>query len=310
MNELAPTMVSVVIPSRNRPQLASRAVHSVLAQTVDYIEVIVVVDGPDEQTVQELKKIPDARLRIIELAINGGPAGARNAGVQAAHGNWVAFLDDDDEWLPRKIEQQLAVAHNSPYAHPVVASRFFARTATGELIWPRRLPRVSEPICEYLFVRHSLSLGEGFIQTSTLFAPRELLLHQPLNTQLPKHEDWDWLLHVCALEGVGMEFAAEPLAVWHSEIERPRLSNGSDWQYSLNWIRSVQKLVTPRAYAAFITTVVSSQAAAVGDWGAFWPLLWESIKIGRPRFFDILLYLSMWLVPPSCRQSWRARARR
>ncbi len=106
---------------------------------------------------------------------------------------------------------------------------------------------------------------------------------------------------------VGIAFVPEPLAICHSELERQRLSNGSDWKYSLDWIRSVRKLVTPRAYSSFITTVVSSQAAAVGDWSAFIPLLWESLRIGSPRPLDLLLYFSMWLVPPHLRHSWRLR---
>jgi len=302
VSELIQEMVSVIIPSRNRSHLASKAVKSALAQTVKLIEVVVIVDGPDESTVNELQQIEDPRLRVIELPANLGPSGARNAGVKEAKGIWIAFLDDDDEWLPQKIERQLEVAHQSHYAFPVVVSRFFARTSKGELIWPRRLPKPSEPISEYLFVRNSLFLGEGFIQTSTFLIKRELMMSIPLGNNLSRHEDWDWLLRVTALESVGIEFAPEPLAIWYSEIDRKRLSNINDWQYSLDWIHSVRHLVTPRAYSAFITTVVSSQAAAEGNFQAFVPLLSEAIRFGKPRTLDILLYLLMWLIPRNFRQ--------
>ncbi len=101
--ECTEPLVSVVIPTRNRPHLVGRAVRSALAQTLDAIEVIVVVDGPDEATLQALRQIDDARLRVKTLPRNLGPGEARNAGVGEAQSRWIAFLDDDDEWFPRNL---------------------------------------------------------------------------------------------------------------------------------------------------------------------------------------------------------------
>ncbi len=307
MNSNSKVLVSVVIPSRFRPQLVSRAIASVLAQTLQDIEVLVVVDGPDESTVRALSHIPDPRLKVIILPTNGGPSQARNIGVQRAQGEWIAFLDDDDEWLPQKLELQLEMGMRSPHHFPVVVSRFIAHTSKGEQIWPRRLPSPDEPLSEYLFVRNSLFLGEGFIQTSTFFAPKALLTQVPLGNALNRHEDWDWLLHVNAMPGVGIEFVSEPMAIWYSDIGRQRLSNIQDWKYSLNWIRSVQDLVTPRAYAGFIMTVVSAQAALQRDWPNFYPLLREAMQHGQPRPLEFLLYFGMWLVPQEFRQQMRSR---
>lgn len=300
-------MVSVVIPSRNRPHLANRAVRSALAQTVQLIEVIVIVDGPDESTVKELQQIEDSRLRVIELLVNLGPAGARNTGVKEAKGTWIAFLDDDDEWLPEKIERQLEVVHKTPYTLPIISCRFFAHTSTGESIWPKRLPLPSEPVSEYLLVRNSLFQGETFIATPTILTKKELLEKIPFNENLPRHEDLDWLVKVSVIEGVGIEFVPEPLAIINAiySLKRKSLSNINDWQYSLEWIRSVRHLVTERAYSAFITTFVSPQASIEGDWQAFLPLLGEALTVGQPRPLDILLYVLMWLVPQDLRQRLR-----
>jgi glycosyltransferase involved in cell wall biosynthesis len=305
MNETLAQMVSVVIPSRNRPHLAGRAIRSALAQTLKSIEVIVVVDGPDEATVKELKQIDDPRLKVIALPVNVGAAAARNAGVDVAKGVWIAFLDDDDEWLPQKLDQQLELATHSRHAFPIVASCLIARNPKSEFVWPRRLPAPSEPLSEYLFARNSLFAGEGFIQTSTFFTKKELLKKLPLKKDLPRHEDWDWLLRVSALEGVGLEFVPEPVAIWNTEISRKRLSNINDWQYSLNWIRSLRNLVTPRAYSGFIITVVSSQASLQRDWKVFWPLLWEAVRFGQLSPTDYLLYFGMWLIPQDVRQQIR-----
>lgn len=305
--EISSKMVSVVIPSRNRPHLASKAVRSALAQTVKLIEVIVIVDGPDESTFKELQEIEDSRLRVIELPVNLGPAGARNAGVKEAKGTWIAFLDDDDEWLPEKIEHQLEVANKTPYAFPIISCRFFAHTSHGELIWPTRLPLPSEPVSEYLFVRNSLFQGETFIATPTILVKKELLEKILFNENLPRHEDLDWLVKVSIMEGVGIEFVPEPLAIINVvySLKRKSLSNIHNWQYSLEWIRSVRHLVTARAYSAFMTTVVSSQASIEGDWKAFLPLLGEALRVGQPRPLDILLYILMWLVPQNLRQRLR-----
>src|SRR5438270_13867984 len=102
------TLVSAVIPTRNRPQLALRAARTALDQTHCNMEVIVVIDGPDKKTVAALRELTDKGLRVIELRNSVGGSGARNIGVQAARGEWIAFLDDDDEWLPTKIEKQVA----------------------------------------------------------------------------------------------------------------------------------------------------------------------------------------------------------
>lgn len=107
-------LVSAIIPTYKRPHLVTQAVHSILTQT-PALEVIVVVDGPDAATLDSLHSIRDARLRVHVLPHNGGLSNARNTGVELANGRWVAFLDDDDTWLPRKLELQLAVAQCS---HP------------------------------------------------------------------------------------------------------------------------------------------------------------------------------------------------
>src|SRR6201991_1950303 len=152
--------VSVVIPTRNRPELVLRAVRSALAQTLQEIEVVVVIDGPDPATVEALRGIGDERIRPVELPPAGGAPAARNQGVNAAAADWVAFLDDDDEWLPEKLATQLERARASAVAQPIVGSRLYMRTPRAQLIMPRRVPAPGEPISEYLAVRHGLFHGD------------------------------------------------------------------------------------------------------------------------------------------------------
>ncbi len=121
-----------------------RALPSALEQTYRNIEVIVVIDGPDVVTERALLAVDDARLRVLALPANVGGSDARNTGVQAARGEWIALLDDD-EWLPEKLERQLRVARASQYPQPVVACGWITRTPQGDFRSPSRLPDAGEP---------------------------------------------------------------------------------------------------------------------------------------------------------------------
>ncbi|MEM7769121.1 MAG: glycosyltransferase family 2 protein [Cyanobacteria bacterium P01_A01_bin.37] len=301
-----PDLVSVVITTYKRPHLVTRAIQSVLAQTLQEIEVIVIVDGPDPEAEAVLRQINDPKFRFVVLPQNVKLAGARNAGVKEAKGPWVAFLDDDDEWLPNKLELQLKAAKASQYTYPIVSSRILNKTPKGDFVWPRRFPRPSEHMSDYLFVRRFFVQGEGFILPSTYFTKRELLLKHPFVHN--KHEDYDWFLKVVAAEDVGVDYIPEVTAIWHShtELGRQRLGQVKNWKYSLEWIQSARLFVTPRAYASFVLIYVGSQAAGQLDWGAFGFLLKEALREGNPRIIDFIHYSVLWLFPEQVRKSLKA----
>src|SRR4030042_3260945 len=172
-------LVSVVIPTRESPSLVVRAVQSALAQTLNAIEIIVVIDGPDTITSQVLLQIDDPRLKVLTLPQCLGCADARNAGVIEAQSRWIAFLDDDDEWFPRKLEIQFRAADQSSYLYPIIACRLIARSEGGDLVWPRRYPNPSKTLSEYLFCQSGLLAGEGLMLPSALLTKRELLRKVP-----------------------------------------------------------------------------------------------------------------------------------
>lgn len=295
-------LVSVVIPTYHRPLLVKRATQSALAQTLTDIEVIVVIDGPDAETRAALAQIDDPRLRVIELQTNQGSCATRNAGIEAAQATWVAFLDDDDEWMPQKLQLQLQAAQNSQYQFPVVTCYLRVVTPQGEAIWPRRIPKPGEALSEYLFVRNTVFQGEGLIQTSTIFTAKALLEKIPFLTSVRRHDDWDWLLRVATQPGAGVEFVPEVLSVWYLEKNRPSISRASKWQLSFYWIQANLHLVTPRAYSSFLLAEVGARAARDRAWDAFLPLLWEALRWGKPQPLDICIYCGMWLISPASRE--------
>ncbi len=101
-------LVSVIIPAYNAAATLKRAVDSVLSQNYPSIELILVDDASSDATHDLIKSLQDPRLRYIKLAINGGVSNARNQGIEVARGELIAFLDADDEWLPGKLELQVA----------------------------------------------------------------------------------------------------------------------------------------------------------------------------------------------------------
>ena len=104
----------MVIPAYNRAASIGAAITSVLRQTWADFELIVVDDGSTDDTLAEARTIEDPRLRVIAAPHNMGAAGARNLGVEEARGTWIAFQDSDDEWLPEKLEKQMARLATSP----------------------------------------------------------------------------------------------------------------------------------------------------------------------------------------------------
>ena len=128
-------LVSVVIPSRDRRDLVARAVQSVLHRG-DTIEVIVVDDGSDPALVPE-GPLSDSRVQIMRNTEARGPSRARNVGLRASTGDFVAFLDDDDIWLPGKVRRCLDAAAEFPEAKVIVHRTAYAMVrgakASGEV---------------------------------------------------------------------------------------------------------------------------------------------------------------------------------
>ncbi|HEX3437153.1 MAG TPA: glycosyltransferase family 2 protein [Pseudacidobacterium sp.] len=306
MVDISKPHVSAVIPTRFRPELVCRAVRSVLNQSYAQVEAIVIIDGPDKDTENALAAIANPRLRVIALEQNQGGAEARNIGVREARGEWIAFLDDDDEWLPEKIQTQLAVAEAATEPHPVVFSRVIARNPVVDMIWPRRLPASKEPMSEYLFCRKGFTYGDAFLQTSTFFASKTLMLEVPFPKGLKRHQDWDWLLRMSEHPGTGMHVVPEPLVIFYLEDQRSSVSRAADWEFSVNWAHNNESRITRKAYSYFIATECIPRATkSSSGFAGYLKLMKEFLFYGSPRPNSVVLFLGFWLLPEERRRKIR-----
>lgn len=100
-------LVTIVIPTYNRFEFVHQAIASVIAQTYNHWELIVVDDGSDDGTTNAINSMNDRRIKALQLKHCGNIAYLRNTGIKAGSGEWLAFLDSDDLWIPQKLEIQL-----------------------------------------------------------------------------------------------------------------------------------------------------------------------------------------------------------
>lgn len=114
MDKASGPTVSVIIPTYNRAHLIGQSIQSVLDQTYQDFELIVVDDGSSDPTAEMVRSFADPRIHYLRHEKNRGAAASRNTGIAAARGEYTAFLDSDDEWLPDKLEKQMKAFGNLP----------------------------------------------------------------------------------------------------------------------------------------------------------------------------------------------------
>jgi glycosyltransferase involved in cell wall biosynthesis len=180
--------VSVIIPAHNAARFVTETVESVLNQTHRNLEVIVVDDGSTDETAEVLRAFDD-RI-VLRSQPNGGVARARNEGARVATGEWLAFLDADDLWLPDKLERQLGLA--DPGTSWIYSDRFNFGSREG-------VPEVqSEITAMYEGDVFTALLVEGnFISSSTVIVRKEIFDRAGGYCEnLRGTEDWDLWIRV------------------------------------------------------------------------------------------------------------------
>lgn len=182
-------LVSVVIPAYNAERTIAQTLESALAQAVSQIEVIVVDDGSTDDTAAVVGGNPDPRVRLVQRA-NGGVASARNAGIELAQGEWVAFLDADDIWLAHKLERQLQLMSALPGCQASQGSAYFVDDQLKPLKLRRCVP-VDDPLLTFLRFQNLPNAASSWVV-------RRSLIEQigAFNQELVILEDWEFSLRL------------------------------------------------------------------------------------------------------------------
>lgn len=263
--------VTAIIPTTGRPSVR-RAVSSALRQP-HVTHVLVILD--DLESLAALaRRLEGLRCSILQTAGRTGAAAARNLGVQLAETDYVAFLDDNDEWVAEKTRLQLQDAK----ADTVVASRAMLVGTTSRIVPQRLYHQDSGSLADYVLAGSPSQLRQHCMQTSTLLCTREAALQTPWDEQLPRHQEWDWLIR---LQAAGMQVRQRPeVLVKASQTNHGSFPAHSDWQASRDWLRTMRRQVSEKPAADFSASIVARGAFESRAWASGMRELMHSIRRG------------------------------
>lgn len=199
---------SVIIPTYRRELAVIKAARSVLQQTIRPVEIIIVDDSDDNNLSNIIHKEFGSDVICVPNIRKKGPSGARNTGIMQASGDWIAFLDDDDYWMPRHIENLLETSRRLPDCR-FVAARFIFVDSQGRAI------KMSADVPREI---GTLLLGGNVVGTCSCVAAERALIHAAglFDESISYAEDWDLWLRLTSLTSFASTSAFSVSYVVHS----------------------------------------------------------------------------------------------
>jgi glycosyltransferase involved in cell wall biosynthesis len=202
------TKVSVIIPTYNRSHVIGRAIRSVLSQTYQDFEIIVVDDGSVDNTEEVVRSFKDKRVNYVRYKENRGANAAKNVGVRTARGDFIGILDSDDEYLPERLEKTVYVFKDSSADIGVVYSNLLINRRG------RMIKYLTHGISGSIYAEE---LKFNYIPTCTALVKKQCLLENPYDETLPAFLDWD--LWIRLAKHYKFIYIDEPLSIWHCDSE-------------------------------------------------------------------------------------------
>lgn len=223
-------LISVVIPTHNRKELLQRAIKSVQNQTYENIEIVVVSDGSTDGTDEIMKDIETQDKRISYISYKPGKGGnyARNTGINAARGEYVAFLDDDDEWHKDKLEKQINIVKSDP-SIGIVCCGINSITEGADY--------VTKYIPPATYNSSNLIIMKNCIGSTTTVMVRKNLFEQSglFDEELDALQDYDLWIRLCQYTYVGV--VKEPCVEYYNYKTSNQVS-----QYTDKYERAVDRI--------------------------------------------------------------------
>ena len=187
-----PPRVSVIVPTFNRREYLPDAIESVRAQTMTDWELILVDDGSSDGTEEWARALGESRLRFVRRDHTGSIGRTRNAGIDEARGEWIAFLDSDDRWRPHKLARQLARLQEANHARWCY-SGYQMMTTEGVFV-PQPSGSPWRPFEGWIADR--ILTTEASVLTQTLLVPTNLASVLRFDERMPLAEDYDFVLRL------------------------------------------------------------------------------------------------------------------
>lgn len=201
--------ISVIIPTFNRGNLIENSIKSVLNQTFNKIEILIIDDGSNDNTKDIIKNIDDKRIKYLKLRKNKGACNARNVGIKKAKGEYIAFQDSDDLFYPYKLEKQLKNLINKNSSLDFCKIKIFYKDVYYYIIPGNSTEKriINGSIFEEL-----ISHG-NFISTQAILAKKDILQKYMFDPILPRLQDYDLILRMA--QKIKISFTREVLVDIH-----------------------------------------------------------------------------------------------
>lgn len=235
-------LFSIVIPLYNRADVISRTIASVLEQSFQDFEIVIIDDGSKDSPENVIATINDPRIRLIRQANAGGGA-ARNRGIDEAKGSFVAFLDSDDVFLEHHLATMKALldgTENTAAYSPIIVDRGNGRT----FIKPPRPLGEDEAMADYLMS------DRGFVQTSGLVVPTEIARRVRYRLGLPFGQDTDFAIRL-QLAGCRFRMSSQPSVIWNDVFDPARVSSARKGHRVVDWLEEMKPVISRKAYLGY-----------------------------------------------------------
>ena len=234
-------LFSVVIPVYNRAGIVGRAINSVLLQSCQDFEIIVVDDGSKDNLRFVLNSLDNFRIRLVRQ-VNSGASAARNHGIDTATGKFVAFLDSDDAFLPHHLEVMERLLRDTE--NVVAYSPVRAQRGNNYLIKPPRAIAPGEAMSTYLMC------GRGFVQTSGLVVPVVGARKVRYRNDVSYGDDTDFAVRL-QMAGYRFVMTEKPGVDWFDGPDPSRLSNAPLCGDRLAWLEDLKPHIPRAAYHGY-----------------------------------------------------------
>lgn len=282
--------VSVIIPTYNRANLLLEALKSVLKQTYQKFEIIVIDDNSSDHTSEIIKDLGDSRIRYYKLSKNQGAPAARNLGIERSRGDLIAFLDSDDRWVFNKLEEQIEIFSKDEKIGVVYTGIKVINYHFNKIIIPSKRGNLS-----------NLLLTENYVGSTSSVMIKKVLLLEVGGFDLNFKSCQDWDLFIRLSQKADFDFVEEPLVLYY-EHDGDRISTNTksildgyskiQSKYS-TLISNLSKKDLQHHYRnmgkqILITGILTQETELIKEGRT---LIYKSIRVSLPEKKSILFFL-------------------